>query len=183
MTTLRLTKQDRESVLTKALDDAFAKQREELSREENKLGRDCYSFLFADKVRKTAAALPSGWLREDSCLRINFRGMQTVLNIQGSVKVPSNRYNCNSLGQILDEDLNARFLSFSAKGDKFKAEKAAAAIALSALLERMTTLKQLQEGWPEGAKFYAHLKPREETKVPALQIATINQMLGLREAA
>lgn len=181
--TLRLTKHDRSDVVDRAIAFAFEKRRTELSAEEDALGHAVYDHLFPEKVRKAAKALPSNWLRSDTCLRITFRGMQTVLNISEGLKVPSEERFCHSLGQVLDEELNDRFLKLEARKEDFKSERRTVEANITAVLDRMFTLKQLQESWPEGAAFYEHLRPRESAPVPALQITAINSALGLANAA
>lgn len=182
--TLRLTKIDRDSVVNLAVKAAFEKRDAALKKQESELGIAAYEFLFPEKVRKIARTMPEGWLHEDSCLRVTFRGMQTTINTLKSVRVPTkNSYGCRTLGAINDEDLSDRFLKLEGDKENIKAERNQLSNNLHALLDRMGTLKQLSEGWPEGAKFYAHLTPREAAPVPAIQISDINKALGLAAIA
>lgn len=180
MSSLRLTKSDRESVVNMAVKAAFEKKAAALAKQESELAIAAYEFLFPEKVRKLARSMPDGWLSDDSCLRLTFRGMQTTLKTLKSVRVPSkNSYGCNRLGTINDEDLTARFLKLEGDKEDVKRERSELSCNLEALLNRMGTLRQLSEGWPEGVKFYAHLTPRETAAVPMIQIDVINKALGL----
>lgn len=184
MNTLRLTKSDRASVVNLAVKSAFEKRQAAIAKEEAALAIDAYKFLFPEKVRKIAQSMPDGWLREDDCLKFVFRGMQTTLRIPKSVRVPVKQsYSYTPLGTINDEDLSARFLKLEGNKEDAKREREELSCNLRALLDRMGTLRQLAEGWPEGSKFYAHLTPREAAQVPAIQISAINSALGLALAA
>lgn len=179
---LRLTNTDRESVQRKALEFAFAERERGLRDEEDAIGRAAYAMLFSEKIRKSASQLPERWLQEDSCLRLSFRGMQTTINLISGVRVPSANHSCHRIGDISDEALSDRFLKFEASKDAVRRDRGEASNNLNALLSRFYSLKSMADSWPEGRQFYEHLQPREASSVPAVQITSINKMLGLPAA-
>lgn len=176
----RLTKSDRDSVRERAVKFAFAAREQSLAEEEDAIGRATYAVIYPEKVRKAASQLPDGWLVEDACLRLSFRGMQDTIRLISGVRVPSNRrYGCNRLGDIADEPLSDRFLKLKAAKEDLTRERGEADRNIVALLDRFYSMEMMQKSWPEGARFYEHLRPRESSSVPAIQITSLNKMLGL----
>lgn len=180
-TYLRLTQADRESVRDRAIDAAFGERRKAIIAEEETFAQECFEHLFPASVRKAANSLPEGWLRQDKCLRFSFSGMQTTLNCSAPVRVPSGQsYGCHRLGEISDDSLRGRFHQIQSAKDDLKKTESEASLKLFAMLSRFFTLGTLKEGWPDGERFYSHLKPRKGASVPAIQVADINKLLGIR---
>jgi len=176
---MRLTNNDRTSVLQRALDHAFLERKNKLKKDEDALARSAYEKLFPKKTRDALAALPSVWLRQDNCLMFSFRGLHAQLCLIESHTLPI-PYDSRRLGEVSDEATHAAFLKLQGElGDYNRAYKEAKS-GIWEMLLRFGTLKTLREGWPDGAKFYDHLKPREDALVPALQVSKINEMLGLK---
>lgn len=178
----RLTKSDRDSVRLRAVAFAFEAREKALAEEEDAIGRAAYALIYPEKVRKLASQLPEHWLRDDNCLRIAFAGMQDNLKLISGVRVPSNRYCCSRLGDVSDEALCARFLKFKSDKDDLTRAKNEADANVAALLDRFGSMRTMQENWPEGKQFYEHLAPRASASVPAIQITSLNKMLGLPSA-
>lgn len=181
--TLRLTNHDRRIVVEKAITVAFGDRHATLKLEEHRLAVDSYEFIVPERIRKQANALPDHWLRRDTCLRFVFGFKTMVLNLddKNGLAVPSQNSYCYAIGTIADEKLNERFNTLVGKKEDLEQEEDSLKTSLGEMLSRVYTLKQLREGWPEGEKFYEHLRERNHSLLPALPMDTINKALGLTQ--
>jgi hypothetical protein len=178
---VRLTNQDRDSVVKAAIQESFTERHRALKAEEDRLARRCYDTVFPASVRKAAASMPAGWLRSDTCLRFNVGGLNIRLDIAGDgLRVPSQQWNCERLGNVADEALIVEVQAFLQARDGLKAEREKAQQSLKALLYSVTTLKALRDLWPEGEPFFRGLASKTGAPgLPAPQITELNAMLGL----
>ncbi|SFJ68625.1 Nmad5 family putative nucleotide modification protein [Methylobacterium brachiatum] len=178
---VRLTNQDRDNVVKAAIQASFTDRHRALKVEEDRLARRCYDAVFSEKVRKAVAVIPAGWLRADTCLRFNVGGMNIRLDVAGEgLRVPSQQWNCERLGNVADESLIAEVQAFLQARDGLKAEREKAQQSLKALLYSVTTLRALRDLWPEGEPFFRGLASKTGAPgLPAPQIAELNAMLGL----
>ncbi|MGU3286501.1 Nmad5 family putative nucleotide modification protein [Methylobacterium mesophilicum] len=185
---VRLTKDDRRSILRSALAPVFDKRAEDLDAQEDGLGRRCYDAVFPKPVREQAVAMPEAWLRRDSCLRFSVAGMQMVFRLKDDgVPVPGNHGSyCYRLGTVTDPKTVEAVRAWQSAKDDLASERSKAEAALKALLDSAYTVKALREAWPEGEAFYRHLdNTPPKAGLPAPLVSEINAMLGLpaREAA
>lgn len=179
MTSLRLTNSDVEGVVKRAMAHALTEREAGIKAAEHSLGMKAYEFAMPVEDRMWAKKLPEKWVRRDSCLRFHLDFRHVVLHVDPPVVVPSANYNCHSLATISDVEIIAAFEKLEGEKSTFKADRERMSASLYALVRRASTLKKLREMWPEGEQFYAHLKPREEAQVPAVQVEDVNRMLGL----
>ena len=179
MTFFRLTNADRDGVVKRAMDHTFGTRAQMLSAEEHRIGMAAYEIAVPKVERQAVANLSERWLRTDGCLWFRFDFRQVVLNVSPQVVVPSRHHYCEDLGLVSDAELIGAYEKLEADRQVLKADRERAEVSLKALVCRFQSLRQLREAWPEGEAFYAHLKPREDAMVPAVQIEDLNKMLGL----
>lgn len=181
----RLTNWDREQICNAAISAAFTPRFAAQKEAESALATEAYETVFPADVRKQAARMPKGWLHLDNCLRFNVNGMDLHLDVIGDgLPVPYDRVYCSRLGTITG-DLADRIIAHFGAKDELKAERDRAKRSLMALLQTCSTLKKLQQEWPEGEPFWSALAAKErEPGLPAPLVNDINKMLGLptREA-
>jgi hypothetical protein len=180
---MRLTNYDREQICNAALNGAFKPRFEALALAEHDLAIAGYESVFPADVRKQAGKMPKGWLRLDACLSFNVGGFDMRLNVRGDgVPVPYDGGYCRRLGTITG-DLADKIHAHFADVDKLKAERDTAKRALTAMLQSCSTLKRLQEEWPEGEPYWSALAAKANVPgLPAPRVQEINAMLGLTAA-
>jgi hypothetical protein len=175
----RLTKEMRESIAIRASNTSFLAEYEAIKKEEHKIGMALYEEAFDKKVRGQAARMPKHWMRQDGCLRFNCGGYDLTFTVKEAVPVPSSTH-CARLANITGE-LAVTAQKHAEKIQDLKKRNKDAQRALLAMLHGIGSIKQLKNAWPEGAEFYS-MYDIESPKagVPAVQIAEINSMLGLK---
>jgi hypothetical protein len=183
---IRLTNYDRDAVIAAALEASFKDRSAALKAAADKLGRRCYEVVFSAPLRKSAAAMPAGWLSLDTCLRFNVAGMDVRLSLLGEgLPVPHRASGyCERLGAITDEDTVAAIRAHQKATEDLKDEQRKARSSLKALLYSVSTLKALRELWPEGEPFFVGLDSKSGAPgLPAPQITELNALLGIQKEA
>jgi hypothetical protein len=180
----RLTNEIRDSIIRKALNEKFDPLYLKLKKEEHDVAMFCYNSVFDKKIISAAKKLPKAWLRQDACLRFNAGGYNLVLRlINTSVPVPYST-DCSRL-ENLSGDALEKARAHANKEKDLNDEKNKTYQALRSVLYSVTTVKKLKTVWQEGSKFYSMYdeeSPKSKGGLPAVQIAEINAMLGLKPA-
>lgn len=179
--TMRLTSADRVSIVSRAVSEAFRARREKALKHEAALADRAYKRLFPPALRAQAAEMPEGWIVERDNLKFVVSGLTFSVACAQTLRLPlKNYYGGQASGSVVDDALrDALTAHFDAKA-AIEAEASKVKQNLEALLSRAMTFRQLREMWPEGKRFYDHLKPRVAAAVPAIQIKDLNAALGLR---
>lgn len=186
----RLTNLDRDTITAAAVAAAFKPRKEALDKAEDALAREAYATLFTKAELAAVAKLPENWLRFDSCLKFNVGGQRITLNATGGLPVPykpkgssDGGYYCHTIGTIEFGDLCDRIQAHAIAVESLKAERAAAARAVKALVYSVSTTNKFKEVWPEGEAFFSNLTPTTAANLPAIQVQHVNELLGLPIAA
>ena len=177
----RLTNYTREAISSAAIKAAFTPRENDFSADEDALAREAYAAVYpADEVKK-AMSLPENWLRRDPCLYFNVNGLLIELcTTDNHLPVP---YRCHrSQGSIPEGDLAERITAHAMAKEALRDEKRSARIKLDAMLSSISTVKKLQEVWPEGAQFYAKFAEKPAALPPAIRVEDVNAALGLESA-
>lgn len=186
----RLTNYTREAISNAAIKAAFTPRENDFSAAEDALAREAYAAVYpADEVKK-AMALPDNWLRRDPCLHFNVNGLRIELcTTDNHLPVPyraksgDQGYSCHrSQGSIPEGDLAERITAHAMAKEALRDEKRSARIKLDAMLGSISTVKKLQEVWPEGAQFYAKFAEKPAALPPAIRVEDVNAALGLESA-
>lgn len=176
---MRLTNSIREDLALKTIKETFGKDVESEKKAEAALAKKAYESLFDPKILTAVKKLPKEWVKFDNCLRFNIRGMSITLCMPEPGVVVPRTIGCTSLG-VLSGDLGEEVVAFAEKKrDNYNARKDAQRKVYNMLVQ-LQTIKQLQDTWPEGKKFYADLlKVKEGSALPAIRIEEVNAALGL----
>lgn len=177
----RLTNEMRDAICTRALTKAFKKQEEDHKDQEHRIGLELYAASFDKKVLGQAKRMPEKWIRQDACLRFNCAGYDLTFSLKKPVPVPYSTH-CARLGNISGA-LAEKAQKHAQQWQDIRKKQQETRQALRAVLFGVSTLKQLKEAWPEGKEFYAMYditSPQSKGGVPAVQIQTVNAMLGLK---
>ncbi|WP_277022203.1 Nmad5 family putative nucleotide modification protein [Paracoccus hibiscisoli] len=162
MTYPRLTNMTREHIATQAVKNAFEPREAQLAKDEDALAREAYAAVFtADEIKK-AVALPKNWLRRDSCLNFNVAGLRIELcTLENHMPVPyrskngDSGYGCHrDQGSIMAGELADRITAHAVAKDALRQERRDTYRKLNSMLSSITTIKKLEEAWPEGKPFY-----------------------------
>jgi hypothetical protein len=182
---MRLTQETIRIISSRALEAAFKQRFDDIRQQEHDLAMACWEHVFPAEARNHALAAPSGWIRQDKCLRFNMGYRQTTLNLKdASVPVPHSS-DCRVLGTINDETLNQRFTDFERDKNALRSEQERANQGLFSLLNSAKTMKRLAEIWPEGLPFYERELEvaKRSVSVPAVISEDVNKLLGLTPQA
>ena len=178
----RLTNYTREAISSAAIKAAFTPRENDFSADEDALAREAYAAVYpADEVKK-AMALPDNWLRRDPCLHFNVNGLRIELcTTDNHLPVPY-RAKSGEQGSIPEGDLAERITAHAMAKEALRDEKRSARAKLNAMLSSISTVKKLQEVWPEGAQFYAKFAEKPAALPPAIRVEDVNAALGLESA-
>jgi hypothetical protein len=182
---MRLTQETIRIISGRALKAAFKQRLDDIRQQEHDLAMACWEHVFTADARNHALAAPTGWIRQDRCLRFNMGFRQTTLNLNNtSVPVPHST-DCRTLGTIHDETLNQRFTDFERDRNALQSERERANQGLFSLLNSAKTMKRLAEIWPEGLPFYERELEvsKRAASVPAVISEDVNKLLGLAPQA
>lgn len=176
---VRITKYAAEEISREALNQAFKKQDEELTAEENELLSRVWHHLFK-KHKKDILSVPKGWIKEVNNLTVNAGGWKiTLRGSDENWRVPLVTSEYNHAFAILDEKLISEVQEFSKKKEDIKTKKERTRSTLNAMLLNAYSFNNLLKIWPEGQHlFIDKLGAIEPTKAIAIAFHDINSVLG-----
>lgn len=183
---VRLTKDMKETIARRAINQKFEPISKKLTEKESKIGMRLYNETFPKATRDLLAKLDEKWIETDRCLNFAVNGQQYAFKVDPAVPVPPNgRRYCQRLASLTtDTPTGAAAWDYMQELQKAKQDKADAERAIMALLDSVTTIKKLGEVWPEGKAFYSMYEAQvADTGLPAVQIENLNNILGLKSKA
>lgn len=189
-----LTNKMRDQIVSNAratFDEKFA----ELSTIEQSLAFLAWDSVVPDSVKKALRGVPARWLQHTETLHLNVRGMTIALRTkEGGLPIPYQGkkstfrlYDNSAIDAVKDDTLadisyaiTVRILRHAAAVEDLKKKRDEAALLVKSLLASVSTLKKLQEVWPDGLPLYeTFLKVNAAPSVPMVQVTVVNQALGL----
>lgn len=178
----RLRNFDRDDIVRRAMKATFEKQYDKFQKKESKLLRRAYNLAFTRRERSLAKKLGPKWFVLDNSLRVVFsNGVSVWLNGRNNFdgdKFPMPRQREHVV--ITDAKLEAEILELKEAQDKLHQKESEAKVKLRALLNSVTTIDKLLDVWPEGKEFFqSYLVTNDKRNLPAIQVADINDLLGL----
>ena len=182
---MRLTNDNRDDIVRRAIAKKFEKQEKDLVKQEQALAIKAYNSLFDAATRRKIKALDAKWFYFDTCLKFNCNGQTHFLRVDSSEKVPvPNRgYGCQNLG-ALPGPMAEEVIAFGNLKEDIRTQKRELEVKLKGLLYSITTLKRLQELWPEGREFYKSFEGFDtKPGLPAIIFDDINKMLDIEKKA
>lgn len=176
---MKLTNWTRECIRNRALAHAFDPRFAVLKQAEHALGMEAYESLFPAHELRPIARIDAKWFVFDGCLRFNVVGEDLKFNVKPAVRVPDTaRGYCQRLGSIAEGDLATRMQAHARLVEQTNTERRSALDKLKALLNSVSTAKQLETVWPEGVPFFDFDKPAPASPI-AIRTDEINKALGL----
>lgn len=183
---MRLNSGYRAEIVRAAISAAFDKDEKELTRREHRLAARCYDAVVPLKTRRAISAMPAGWLPTGKSIRFNVGG-QSVTFAFGKEMPVSRTYDrhFDNFGAVSEGALIDEVRKWQGDREDFKTRRTRAEATLQAMVNQASTTQALEDVWPEGKKFWRGLEARipVSAQLPAVRIAELNVMLGLREAA
>jgi hypothetical protein len=188
---LRLTKEMRDHIITKAMAGRFDARRAELQTARDALALAVYKYQFG-KDEAIARALGTLWVQMESEIRIEGIGLlwggrgaidplrDESFRLDKSYPFPSGHEGNNV---YIDEahPLHGSCDYLIKALNKLDADVAELRGKINSLLLSCSTLKQLREAWPEGEPFFPPEAPQYSTAlVPITLTHDINKALGLK---
>lgn len=183
---MKLSKEQRASIVDKAISHAFDKREKAHEKARMKFADDLYTHHHGD-AEKIAAKLPDEWQRYASDIGIQHPEFnhRTGNDSKGDapLSLSKRRLSPNSIVWINvkhDHPFYDRATDLARAEVALKAERRELRIKLNTIVNAANTLKQLAEQWPAGAKFFpADSKPESRALVPANLINDVNKTLGI----
>lgn len=182
MSTVRLTKYIRETVLARLLKHAFEAREKALEKDKHTFARQVYDAIYPAAIQKAMKALPKGYLPTASYLMVSFDGKYTHVYFGESRLVAE----CHQYGQYgaakvfgPKDPLTVRYHELEKIEDALTAEKSKAKSSAEAALNSCTTVKKLIEVWPEVEPFVKDFATTSQSRALAIPIKELNKSLGL----
>lgn len=181
MASVRLTNYMRDNVIRKAIEVSFKSQLDQLLAEENSLAMRAYNEATPLNVQRSIDLFPNKdqWFRTTKELKFNANGYQVILKFANSVPYRMDASYYNVYHNIKDYDLGAEIQAFANKQETYKKKRSEATNKLKALVYSFTTVKALQDAWPEGKPFYQQYLDYKGNPLPTVVFDDINKTLGL----
>lgn len=178
----RITEDTRKRIAVAAINHKYAPINEAVKAEEAALALECHRAVYPAAELAIIATLPKDWIRSCKCLRFNAGGWTVELCASEEQPTHASSY-CTTLGTITGE-LADRVQAFAQRKKTMKQEHDEALRQMLGFLESFKSFKQLRDAWPEGVEFYKQYDvTRPAAGVPAVRVAAINEMLGIKGEA
>lgn len=174
----KITNFTRECIVLSAIQVSFDPVKQKLNEEEDALMAEAYSFIYSATERRISASLPAGWLKVSKALTLNVDGRK--IELKGATPLPVRYDHGREHGSIPAGDLASRINAHAEKREDVKVAIGDARSKLSAMLSSISTMKKLQEVWPEGLPFYERFLNQQAILPPAVRVEDVNKSLGIK---
>lgn len=178
---MRLSEQVRSTILDRALKHGFDKDRALLKKREKTLGEMAYNDIYSKKVRDLMQALPAGYLPETSNVLCRFGSTEGRVYFEKEKRVPAKHDRYSAVAKIFpgDHKLTQQYLELSQQQKDLNTRYKETREQIKAILYSVTTLKKLQEIWPECEPFIKDMLITQKPALPAVPVKEVNKSLGL----
>lgn len=179
----RVTNDIRGMISRATITEQFAKRRAEIDKRSDKLACAIHAHVYNKSELTKVAELPEEWVKRGNKFRVNAGGW--TIDVLSKKALPIMRdYRADGYSMFTtltaDTKLCEDFRQFATDVKQLDEDIKKAETALGVVLGSANTFAQLRETWPDGAKFYNPLEPKNEnTKLPAIKVAEVNALLGL----
>jgi hypothetical protein len=188
---MRLNKAVREEITRNAL-KALRDRRDAMDKRETALAVLCYNVAVPKDIRDMLEACDRVtdklWLDRALIVSFNVAGQHVRMRLAEAVVVPFRYQHYNGLGRAITmekhEALVNKVRALQGDWETYKSDLALAERTMKSLLKTVGSTETLFKAWPEGKKFYATppLTPQSKISVPAVQMQSLNTLLGLKAA-
>lgn len=178
----RLTEDTKKRIARNAITHKYQPLAEAMKGEEAALALRCYQAVYPASQLAIVATLPPEWFTRCKCLKFNANGWSVTLCAAEDMPTHSANH-CRPLGTVTGE-LAEQVQDYSQRKKKIQEEERSATYEMEGFLNSFKTIKQLRDAWPEGEAFYAQYDvSRPAGGVPAVRVAAINELLGIKGVA
>lgn len=153
----RLTQQEKDWILTRALRDTFQKREGKLQIEWYYLSSKVFREMYTAEERALMKTIPAGWL--DTVTDVYFSHPAANksfmrLSFNPAIQAP-HQFNINTVYSttMLSTELHDAFTKYFLKEKQLAEQQETLKSKLKLLLKTITTDKKLSEVWPEGTKY------------------------------
>ena len=178
---MRLTEDKKRSILARAVTATLAKRRKALRKESNELALLAYNHIYQQKDQELMNIMPAGFMHEKSNIYFQQDGFPTVeLVLTSSMRTAACDQNWHKPCYHTSEEnaITKRIRTFVAAEDKIKTDETKLRESLRLMLAGITTLKRLEEEWPEGKEYYMLALPDKPLEnVPAVRGAAVSKLI------
>lgn len=182
MATVRLNKMIKDVVKTRLIKKVFEDGQEKLKKAKARFGNKLYNDVYSLKERKAMEAMPEGFLKTSTSLKVQFQDVFTHVHFDRRPIAAKHDYSCCKVYDAKDP-LCLEWVELKRTEDQLEKEKRKAEVDIGVVLDQVTTLKRLLKIWPEvepWVKDFAE-PPVDRTNLPALPISELNKTLGLEK--
>jgi len=180
---MRITNDMRTAILNAALTGVFKERQQKLDTEGDELAKLVYDQLYPTDIQTIMQKLPSGYFREATCMY--YHSAQTNnkhrLMLKSSRRISAaddHGWNTPAWLPVAPSNLTARMDRLVLDRMKLDSDKATLKSSIQRMLAGISTLKRLEEEWPDGSAYYSEAKPAPPTQnVPAIRGADITKMI------
>jgi hypothetical protein len=179
---MKLTNDHRDLIIALAQDDVFKARKATLAKESNALAFLAYENLYPLSIQVKMEALPPEFFQQTSTMFIlcpgkNESKIQVNLTSSKRIAAHDNEWKrpCWQLAE--GSKTIARVKKLVADSTKLDNDKHTFKTELAKFLRQITTVKKLQDAWPEGLPYYKNLAPAKVENPPAIIPDNINEMI------
>lgn len=174
---MKLTKAIKENILGRIIRHRFAKTEEELTKAKEAFALDIYCALYTPDEIKKMRALPEGWLKTVTAVRLRtaFDGWHGYSLGEEEGRLPIQDHKGYEL-RVNDnkEPIYVKFLDLQEKIDATRQARRKAELDIDAVLNSVTTVNRLLTVWPEAEQFI--LASSATFKRRSLPVPIINEL-------
>lgn len=180
MKVIRLTRDNRKLIVDRLMKRAFDDETAKLREDEVAFGKKVYADVYSPAVLKKMRALPEGYLLEVSTILVSFGGQVGQVTFGEDRRVAAQhaeRYK-PVISYSAQDPMSDDYRDFEARENGLKDRKAGAYRMAMAVLESVSTVKQLVEVWPEVAEVLGELGEEKSSVALAVPLADLNRQFG-----
>lgn len=180
---MKLTESTKNSIIDRTVRETLKSRREKLAKREDVLAGVIYSRLYPAEIIKKMNALPEEFFSQQRTMHLKDGARTFDLDLLSPRKVSAadSKSWKNPLLVVCskkDSGLTREATTIEEKAAALHDDERALRKKLSLFLAGITTMKRLEETWPEGKKFYAEeAAPAPLANPPAIISAEIDAMI------
>ena len=178
VSSVRLTQEMRNLILSKMMKHAFGDRTAILDKAFSLLGQDVYNDVYPKSLQAKMKALPDGFLPTSSHMHVSFGGRIANVSFGCSLRVSAAlEYNLTKIYSAID-GLSVRYFELAKQRNVLDEESYKAEAAARAALNSCNTTRSLLAVWPEAEPFLKeYLAP--PVRALTLSIPDLNKQLRL----
>lgn len=185
---MRLTNNIRQEIVRNAMALRFDKLQKEINLEENVMAEKVYDHFVTKEMVDAITVLEKSGLsffgKKAIAFIVYLDSYEIKMCMSGKSRVMPAGWHEFNMHTRNDGKLAKDVLEFHHRRKQLSADREKAERQLMVLLKSVYSTDSLAKVWPEGAKLYSSPPlPKAMAGLPAVQIAELNKMIGLEQAA